>query len=87
MNHPQMRKITNKRGCTIDIDGTEVTVYAKTDKTNFEKIDDYKITNGRVVSKIKRKKWKSIQLKLEANKPFSFYSVTLESYITNYLKK
>ena len=87
MNHPQMRKITNKRGCTIDIDGTEITVYAKTDKTDFEKIDDYKITNGRVVSKIKRKKWKSIQLKIEANKPFSFYSVTLESYITNYLKK
>lgn len=87
MSHPQMRKITNKRGCVIDIDGTEITVYAKTDKTNFEKIKDYKITNGRVVSKIKRKKWKSIQLKIESNNPFSFYSVTLESYITNYLKK
>lgn len=87
MNYPQMRKITNKRGCVIDIDGTDITVYVKTDKTDFEKIKDYKITNGRVVSKIKRKKWKSIQLKIESDKPFRFYSVSLESYITNYLKK
>ena len=87
MNHPQMRKITNKRGCVIDIDGTNVTVYVKTDKTAFEKVKSYKVTNGRIVSKIKRKKWKSIQIKIEGNKPFSFYSATLESYITNYLKK
>ena len=49
MNHPEMRKITNKRGSVIDIDGTEITVYAKTDNTNYEKIDEYKIKKGRVV--------------------------------------
>lgn len=87
MNYPQMRKITNKRGCTIDIDGTQVDLYVKTDKTEFEKIKTYDIAKGRIVPKIKRKKWKSIQLKLKANKPFYFYSATLESYITNYLKK
>lgn len=87
MNHPQMRKITNKRGCTIDVEGTKVSLYVKTDKTDFEKIKDYDITNGRIVAKVKRKKWKSIQLKLEADVPFYFYSATLESYITNYLKK
>ncbi len=84
---PQMQKITNKRGCVIDINGTSVDLYIKTDKTDFEKIDTFNITKGRIIPKIKRKKWKSIQLKLEATKPFYFYSATLESYITNYLKK
>ena len=84
---PQMQKITNKRGSVIDINGTSVDLYVKTDKTEFEKIDTFNITKGRIIPKIKRKKWKSIQLKLEATKPFYFYSATLESYITNYLKK
>ena len=84
---PQMQKITNKRGSVIDINGTSVDLYVKTDKTDFEKIDTFNITKGRIIPKIKRKKWKSIQLKLEAIKPFYFYSATLESYITNYLKK
>lgn len=86
-NYPQMQKITNKRGCVIDVNGTTADLYVKTDKTEFEKIDKFKINKGRIIPKIKRKKWKSIQLKLEAEKPFYFYSATLESYITNYLKK
>lgn len=84
---PQMQKVTNKRGSVIDINGTSIDLYVKTDKTEWEKIDKYDITKGRIIAKIKRKKWKAIQLKLEATKPFYFYSATLESYITNYLKK
>ncbi|WP_288910802.1 hypothetical protein [uncultured Thomasclavelia sp.] len=86
-NYPQMQKITNKRGCVIDINGTKIDLYVKTDKTEFEKIDTFNITKGRIIPKIKRKKWKSIQLQLKAKRPFYFYSATLESYITNYLKK
>lgn len=87
MDFPQMQKITNKRGCTADVNGTNVILYVKTDKTDFVKIGQYSLTKGRFIPKIKRKKWKSIQLKLEADMPFYFYSMTLESYVTNYLKK
>lgn len=84
---PQMQKITNKRGSVIDINGNSVDLYVKTDKTEFEKIGAFNVSKGRIVPKIKRKKWKSIQLKLEGTTPFYFYSATLECYVTNYLKK
>ena len=86
-NYPQYQKTTNKRGCVIDVNGQEINVYAKTDNSNFEKIDKYKISKGYVVSKMKKKKWKSIQVKIHSTKPFSLYSLTLESYIGNYIKR
>ena len=86
-NYPQYQKTTNKRGCVIDVNGVEINVYARTDNSKFEKIDKYKIKKGYVVSKMKKKKWKSIQVKIQSTKPFSLYSLTLESYIGNYIKR
>ena len=85
--YPQYQKTTNKRGCVIDANGEEVSVYARTDNNKFEKIDKYKIRKGYVVPRIKKKKWKAIQLKLQSTKPFSIYSLTLESYVGNYVKR
>lgn len=85
--YPQYQKITNKRGCVADVNGKEVTIYVKTDSDKFEKIDKYKIKKDYIVSRIKKKKWKSIQIKFYSNKVFSLYSCTLESYIGSYVKR
>ena len=85
--YPQYQKTTNKRGCVIDMSGTEVSVSVKTDNNNFELINTYTTTKDYVVARIKRKKWKSIQLKIGSSKPFKLYSNTLESYVGGYIKR
>jgi hypothetical protein len=84
--YPQYSKTTNKKGCVVDIVG-DITVSVKADNNNFETIKTYKNTKGYVVSKIKKKKWKSIQMKFSSNKPFSLYSSTLEAFVGGYTKR
>lgn len=86
-NYGQYQKTTNKRGCVIDMEGSSVTVSAKIDNGEFETIDTYENVKGYVVSRIKKKKWKSIQLKFSSNKPFSLYGSTLEAYVGGYVKR
>jgi len=86
-NYPQYQKTTNKKGCVVDMEGEEITIYVKTDNKTFDLIKTYKNTKGYVVPRIKKKKWKSIQLKFYSNYPFSLYSNTLESYVGNYIKR
>ena len=85
--YPQYQKTTNKKGCVIDMAGGELQVYAKIDNKDFELIDEYKNTKGYVVARIKKKKWKSIQLKFSSNEHFSLYSSTLEGYVGSYVKR
>lgn len=85
--YPQYQKTTNKKGCVVDMEGTEVTISTKIDNKEFTKINTYKNIKGYVVARIKKKKWKSIQLKFSSNKPFSLYSSTLEAYVGSYVKR
>ena len=85
--YPQYQKTTNKRGCVIDMNGSEISVSVKTDNNNFELINTYNTTKDYVVARIKKKKWKSIQLKISSTKPFKLYSSTLESYVGGYVKR
>lgn len=85
--YPQMQKITNKRGCVADMQGEEITISAKTDNNEFEVINKYTNIKGYVVPRIKKKKWKSIQIKFSSNKPFGLFECTLESYIGAYVKR
>lgn len=85
--YPQYQKITNKKGCVVDMEGKEINVYARADKKEFKLIKKYVNTKGYVVPRIKQKKWKSIQLKFVSNKPFCLYSNTLEAYIGSYVKR
>ena len=82
-----MQKITNKRGCVADMQGEEITISAKTDNNDFEVINKYTNIKGYVVPRIKKKKWKSIQIKFSSNKPFGLFECTLESYIGAYVKR
>ena len=85
--YPHYQKTTNKRGCVADVNGKEVTILVKTDNNKFEKIDKYRIKNNYVVARIKKKKWKSIQMKFYSNKVFGLYSCTLECYAGSYVKR
>lgn len=84
--YPQYAKTTNKKGFVIDAIG-DITVFVKTDNNNYEENKTYKNTKNYIVSKVKKKKWKSIQLKFASNKPFSLYSSTLESFVGGYIKR
>lgn len=85
--YPYYQKTTNKKGATVSITGDEVTVSVRTNNNKFEKIDKYKNKKGYIVFKIKKKKWKNIQLKLTSKKPIGISEITLLSYLGAYIKR
>ena len=84
--YPHKLKTSNKRGCVAEATG-DITVYAKTEKTDFEEIGKYENVTDYFVSRIKRKKFKDIQLKFYSNTRFSLETVTLECFIGGYIKR
>lgn len=84
--YPQHLKTTNKRGCVVEATG-DVSVYAKTEKTDFELIGVYGNVTDYLVSRIKRKKFKDIQLKFYSETRFSLETATLECFVGGYLKR
>jgi hypothetical protein len=84
--YPHMLKTTNKRGCVAEATG-DVAVYAKTEDSGFELIAEHPGVEDYFVSRIKRKKFKDIQLKFHSKTGFSLESVTLEAFIGGYIKR
>lgn len=84
--YPQYQKTTNKRGCAVEATG-DITVYVKTNKTEWELINEYKDVKDYFVSRIKRKKFKDMQLKFHSDTRFSLESATLECFIGGYIKR
>ncbi len=85
-NNPNKQKTTNKRGCVAEAEGN-VALYAKLDDTGFELIGQYANVTDCFVSRIKRKKFKDIQLKFASSTRFSLETVTLECFIGGYIKR
>jgi hypothetical protein len=85
-NNPHKLKTTNKRGCVAEATG-DISVYAKLEDTDFELIGEYKDVTDYFVSRIKRKKFKDIQLKFHSKTRFSLETVTLECFIGGYVKR
>ena len=85
-NYPHRQKTTNKRGCVAEATG-DITVYAKLEDTDFELVGDYKDITDYFVSRIKRKKFKDIQLKFYSQTRFSLETVTLECFVGGYVKR
>lgn len=83
---PHKLKTTNKRGCVVEATG-DISVYAKTEDTGFELIGEYNGVEDYFVSRIKRKKFKDIQLKFASNARFSLETATLECVIGGYIKR
>lgn len=84
--YPQHLKTTNKRGCVAEATG-DISVYAKTEKTDFELIGEYKNVTDYFVSRIKRKKFKDIQIKFYSQTRFSLETATLECFVGGYIKR
>ena len=84
--HPHKLKTTNKRGCVVEATG-DVSVYAKTEDTDFELIGTHENVTDFFVTRIKRKKFKDIRLKFYSTTRFSLETVTLECFIGGYIKR
>lgn len=85
-NHPNKLKTTNKRGCVAEATG-DISVYAKLEDTDFELIGTYEDVKDYFVSRIKRKKFKDLQLKFYSQTRFSLETVTLETFCGGYIKR
>ena len=83
---PQKLKTTNKRGCTVEAKG-DITLYAKLEDTDFELIGTYENVMDYFVARIKKKKWKDIQLKFYSPTRFSLETATLEAFVGGYIKR
>jgi hypothetical protein len=83
---PHKLKTTNKRGCVVEATG-DISIYAKTEKTDFELIGTYENITDYFVSRIKRKKFKDLQLKFYSDKRFSLETASIEVFIGGYLKR
>ena len=84
---PSMQKTTNKRGCLLEVESDILNVYTKIDNGEFELINRFNETKGYVVPRIKKKKWKDIQLKIASDTPFKLSMCTLQSFIGGYVKR
>jgi hypothetical protein len=84
--YPHMQKTTNKRGCVIEATG-DISVSAKTEDTGFELIGDYENITDYLVCRIKRKKFKDLQLKFQSSTRFSLETATVECFIGGYIKR
>jgi hypothetical protein len=84
--NPHKLKTTNKRGCVAEATG-DISVFAKVEGEEYELIGDYQGVTDYFVSRIKRKKFKDIQLKFHSMTRFSLETVTLEAFIGGYIKR
>ena len=84
--HPHKLKTTNKRGCVAEATG-DISVYVKLEDTDFEYIGTYENVTDYFVSRIKRKKFKDIQMKFHTVTRFSLETVTLECFVGGYIKR
>jgi len=84
--YPHKQKTTNKRGCVSEATG-DIAVYAKIEDTDFELIGEYKDVEDYFVSRIKRKKFKDLQLKFHSKTRFSLETVTMEVFLGGYIKR
>jgi hypothetical protein len=65
----------------------DVDVYAKVEDTDFELIGEYKDVADYFTCRIKRKKFKDIQLKFHSKTRFSIETATLECFVGGYIKR
>jgi hypothetical protein len=84
--NPSRQKTTNKRGCVVEATG-DVSVYAKTESTEFELIGEYEAVSDYFTCRIKRKKFKDLQLKFHSKTRFSLETATIECFVGGYIKR
>ena len=87
-NAPNKLKTTNKNGCIVEAIGdVEVLVKTNNDSDGFESVGTHADVKDFISSRIKKKKFKDIQLKFKSNTWFALESATLECFVGGYLKR
>lgn len=83
------RKTTNKRGCVANVmkKNSNIKVEVAIDGGLPEIVDTYSDEKGYIVCRIKKKKWKRIQLIFSSNEQFGLFLCTLEVFIGGYIKR
>lgn len=84
--NPNKRKTTNKRGCISEATG-DISLYVKTEGTEFSLAGTYEDVTDYFVSRIKQKKFKDIQMKFYSTTRFSLESTALECFVGAYIKR
>lgn len=84
--YPHRQKTTNKRGCVTEATG-DIDLYAKIEDGDFELVGQYRNISDYFAARIKRKKFKDIQLKFYSSKRFSLEMTTMECFIGGYIKR
>lgn len=80
-------KTTNKKGCIVEALG-DIAVSVKTNHDDtYELIASNEGIDDCFVSRIKRKKFKDLQLKFASKTSFSLEAVTIEAFIGSYIKR
>ena len=87
LGYPQLLKTTNKKGFVSNVEGEHIRIFTRLDNKDFEQLAVLTNTKGYVTTKIKKKKWKTLQLKFESYEPFGIYDTTLEAYMGSYVKR
>jgi hypothetical protein len=85
-NNPHKQKTTNKRGCVAEATG-DIHVSVKVEDGAFELVASHNGVEDYFVTRIKRKKFKDIQLKFHSDTRFSLETVTLEAFVGGYIKR
>ena len=83
---PYLLKTTNKRGCVAEATG-DIKVYAKLEDTDFELVGSFENVSDYFVGRIKKKKFKDIQLKFYSQTRFSLEKITLGAWVGGYIKR
>jgi hypothetical protein len=83
---PNKLKTTSKRGSVVEAKG-DIQVYVKTNKEDWALVGTFNDIEDAFVCRIKKKKWKDIQMKFYSKKRFSLETATLESYIGGFVKR
>jgi hypothetical protein len=85
--NPVSQKVTNKKGCILNMEGEEIVVSTNCDNTGWEEVNEYENTKGYIVPKIKKKKWKTIRFKFSSNKKIKLYDFTVQCFVGGYVKR
>ena len=84
--YPNKQKTTNKRGFTVEATG-DISVYAKTDKGEYEMVGSYKNVTDAFVCRCKMKKFKDLQIKFQSQTRFSLEMASIEAFLGGYVKR
>lgn len=79
-------KTTNKRGCLIEATG-DLTVYAKMETGGFSEVGGGTGITDHLVVRLKRKKFKDLQLMFRSDTRFSLEKAVVECFVGGYIKR